>query len=210
MVPKAKAGRPARVTNVLWMLCLGMGAILLLAGRDIWVPAAGFVLTGTAFFLRLSEARRIRSLLKWMIPVLVFLAAYAFILHIAGPASATSSGSEHVLGRVAYLFFRSVGLLFVVFSLEEALRPLAVRARAGGLRGGRMALMLGLSYQLVPVFMQSLEGVALSQRVSSRFWWARPSGLLRACSSLFLLSHRLSEEMALALSLRLRQKDLEQ
>ena len=64
--------------------------------------------------------------------------------------------------------------------------------------------MLGLSYQLVPVFLQSLEGVALAQRTDSRLWWLRPSGLVRAASSVFLLSHRLSEELALALSLRLR------
>jgi energy-coupling factor transporter transmembrane protein EcfT len=107
------------------------------------------------------------------------------------------------LGRVALLFLRSTGLIFAVFALEEALRPLALRARAGGLKAGRMALMLGLSYQLVPVFLQSLEGVVLAQRARSNLWWLRPSHLMRATSSVLLMSHRLSEEMALALSLRL-------
>ncbi len=194
---------------MLWILWLGVGTILLLAGRELWIPAIGFVLTGTAFFGRLSEPRKIRSLIKWMIPVLLFLGAYGLVLSVPEPSSVAARGSAYVPGRVAHLFFRSVGLLFVVFSLEEAFRPLAARARGGAMSGGRTALMLGLSYQLVPVFLQSLEGVALAQRACSRFWWARPSGLFRACSSLFLLSHRLSEEMALALSLRLRPKDLE-
>jgi hypothetical protein len=194
------------VGNGLWISCLGIGTILLLAGRDSWLPAVGFALTGTAFFWRLHDPRRVRSLLKWMIPVLVFLAAYWLLLCFAVPATPPASSFAHSFGRVMPLFFRSVGMLFAVFSLEEALHPLAVRARAGGLSGGRMSLMLGMSYQLVPIFLQSLEGVALSQRVSSRFWWARPSGLMRACSSLFLLSHRLSEEMTLALSLRLRRE----
>ncbi len=69
-----------------------------------------------------------------------------------------------------------------------------------------MTLMLGLAYQLVPVFLQSLEGIALSQRACSRLWWLRPSCLLRAVSSLFLLSQRFSEEMALSLSLRIRRE----
>ena len=89
----------------------------------------------------------------------------------------------------------SVGMIFAVFSLEEALRPLALRAREGGFSGGRMVLMLGLSYQLVPVFLQSLEGVALAQRAGANLWWLRPSRLTRAASSVFLLSHRLSEEL---------------
>jgi energy-coupling factor transporter transmembrane protein EcfT len=188
----------------LWFLCLGFGTILLVAGRQIWVPGIGLALTATAFFWRLRDPGRIRSLLKWMIPVLVFLSAYGLLLYLTEPAPYPASPSAHPLGRVAHLFLRSVGMIFAVFALEEALRPLAVRARAGGSRGGRMALMLGLSYQLVPVFLQSLEGVALSQRACSRLWWLKPSGLMRACSSLFLLAHRLSEEMALALSLRLR------
>jgi energy-coupling factor transporter transmembrane protein EcfT len=188
----------------LWLLCLASGTILLVAGREIWVPGMGLALTAAAFFWRLRDPGRIRSLLKWMIPVLVFLCAYGLLLYLTTPAPYPTSLSAHPLGRVAHLFLRSVGMIFAVFALEEALRPLAVRARAGGSRGGRMALMLGLSYQLVPVFLQSLEGVALSQRACSRLWWLKPSGLMRACSSLFLLSHRLSEEMALALSLRLR------
>ena len=64
--------------------------------------------------------------------------------------------------------------------------------------------MLGLSYQMVPVFLQSVEGVSLAQRACSSLWWLRPSCLMRAAASVFLLSHRLSEEMALALALRLR------
>jgi len=188
----------------LWFLCLGFGTILLVTGRQIWVPAIGLALTATAFFWRLRDPGRIRSLLKWMIPVLVFLGAYGLLLYLIEPAPYPASPSTHPLARVAHIFLRSVGMIFAVFALEEALRPLAVRARAGGSRGGRMALMLGLSYQLVPVFLQSLEGVALSQRACSRLWWLKPSGLMRACSSLFLLSHRLSEEMALALSLRMR------
>lgn len=202
---KEKAGRRAETAGKgLWFLCLGVGTILLLAGRDIRVPAIGLVLTGTAFFWRLRDPGRIRSLVKWMIPVLVFLCAYGVLLHLTSPADASAPLSARPLGRVAHLFLRSVGMLFAMFALEEALRPLALRARAGGVSGGRMALMLGLSYQLVPVFLQSLEGVALAQRAYSRLWWLRPSRLARACSSIFLLSHRLSEEMALALSLRLR------
>jgi energy-coupling factor transporter transmembrane protein EcfT len=139
-----------------------------------------------------------------MIPVLVFLGAYGLLLYLTGSAGTSGPPSARLVERVTHLFLRSVGMIFAVFALEEALRPLAVRARAGGFRGGRMALMLGLSYQLVPVFLESLEGIALSQRASSRLWWLRPAHLTRACSSMFLLSHRLSEEMALALSLRLR------
>jgi hypothetical protein len=174
----------------IWFLCLGSGTILLVAGRQIWVPGIGLALTATAFFSRLSDPRRIRSLVKWMIPVLVFLCAYGLLLHLTSPAEASAPLSAHPL--------------FAMFALEEALRPLALRARAGGVNGGRMVLMLGLSYQLVPVFLQSLEGVAFAQRSYSRLWWLRPSGLVRAASSVFLLSHRLSEELALALSLRLR------
>jgi energy-coupling factor transporter transmembrane protein EcfT len=192
------------VDRGLWFLCLGLGTILLVAGRQIWVPGLGLALTATAFFWRLRDPRRIRSLLKWMIPVLAFLSAYGLLLYLTEPAPYPTSPSAHPLGRVAHLFLRSVGMIFAVFALEEALRPLAVRARSGGSRGGRMALMLGLSYQLVPVFLQALEGIALSQRACSRLWWLKPSGLMRAFSSLFLLSHRLSEEMALALALRLR------
>jgi hypothetical protein len=202
---KEYASRGAeRAEKGLWLLCLGCGTLLLLAGRQIWVPALGLTLTATAFFWRLRDPGRIRSLLKWMIPVLAFLSAYGLLLYLTEPAPYAAPPSAHPLGRMAHLFLRSVGMIFAVFALEEALRPLAVRARAGGSKGGRMALMLGLSYQLVPVFLQSLEGVALSQRACSRLWWLKPSGLMRACSSLFLLSHRLSEEMALALSLRLR------
>ena len=186
------------------LLCLGIGTILLLAGGEIRVPGIGLALTATAFFWGLRDPRRLRSLLKWMIPVLVFLGAYGLLLCLAGPASPPGSASEHPLWRVVHLFLRSVGMIFAVFALEEALRPLALRARAGGPSGGRTALMLGLSYQLVPVFLQSLEGVSLAQRTGSRLWWLRPSCLMRAASSVFLLSHRLSEEMALALALRLR------
>jgi hypothetical protein len=202
---KAEAVWTETVGKGLWLLCLGMGTLLLLAGRQIWVPGIGLALTATAFFWRLSDPRRIRSLLKWMVPVLVFLGAYGLLLYLAAPAAPPASASAHPLGRLAHLFLRSVGMIFAVFAIEEALLPLALRARAGGFRGGRMALMLGLSYQLVPVFLQSLEGVALSQRACSTRWWLRPSRLMRAASSVFLLSHRLSEEMALALALRLRQ-----
>jgi len=196
-----------KIGRGLWLLCLVTGTALLVAGHDTLVPGIGLALTATAFLWRLRDPGRIRSLLKWMIPVLVFLGAYGLLLYLAVPAPYPASPScTHPLGRVAHLFLRSVGMIFAVFAIEEALRPLALRARAGGSRGGRMALMLGLSYQLVPVFLQSLEGVALSQRACSRLWWLKPSGLMRACSSLFLLSHRLSEEMALALSLRLRHK----
>jgi energy-coupling factor transporter transmembrane protein EcfT len=188
----------------LWFLCLGLGTILLVAGRQLWVPGIGLALTAAAFFWRLRDPGRIRSLLKWMIPVLAFLCGYGLLLQFTSPAEASTPFSASPLGRVAHLFLRSVGMIFAVFALEEALRPLALRARAGNPRGGRMALMLGLSYQLVPVFLQSLEGVALAQRAGARFWWLRPSCLARAASSLFLLSHRLSEDLALALSLRLR------
>lgn len=201
---KERARRPELPGKGLWFLCLGFGTILLVTGRQIWVPGIGLVLTGTAFFWRLREPGRVRSLVKWMIPVLVFLCAYGLLLHLTSPADASAPLSARPLGRVAHLFLRSVGMLFAMFALEEALRPLALRARAGGVSGGRMALMLGLSYQLVPVFLQSLEGVALAQRADSRLWWLRPSRLVRAASSVFLLSHRLSEELALALSLRLR------
>jgi energy-coupling factor transporter transmembrane protein EcfT len=190
--------------KALWFLCLGIGTILLLAGRDLRVPGIGLALTATAFFWRLSEPRRLRSLVKWMIPVLVFLGAYGVLLYLSSPTGSPPSPSAHPLVKVAHLFLRSVGMIFAVFALEEALRPLAIRARAGGLSSGRVALMLGLSYQLVPVFLQSLEGVALAQRAGAALWWLRPSCLMRAASSVFLLSHRLSEELALALSLRLR------
>ena len=202
---KERAGRRTEMAGRgLWFLCLGCGTILLVAGRQIWVPGIGLALTATAFFWRLRDPGRIRSLLKWMIPVLVFLCAYGLLLHLTSPAEASAPLSAHPLGRMAHLFLRSMGMIFAMFALEEALRPLALRAREGGVNGGRMALMLGLSYQLVPVFLQSLEGVALAQRTYSRLWWLRPSRLVRAASSVFLLSHRLSEELALALSLRLR------
>lgn len=202
---KEGAGRRTEmVEKGLWFLFLGFGTTLLVAGRQIWVPGIGLALTATAFFWRLRDPGRIRSLLKWMIPVLVFLCAYGLLLHLTSPAEASAPLSARPLGRVAHLFLRSMGMIFAMFALEEALRPLALRARAGGVNDGQMALMLGLSYQLVPVFLQSLEGVALAQRTYSRLWWLRPSGLVRAASSVFLLSHRLSEELALALSLRLR------
>lgn len=202
---KGRAGRCAQMAGKgLGFLCLGSGTILLVAGGQVWVPGIGLALTATAFFWRLSDPRRIRSLVKWVIPVLVFLCAYGLLLHLASPAEASPPIFTHPLGGVAHLLLRSVGMIFAMFALEEALRPLALRARAGGVNGGRIALMLGLSYQLVPVFVQSLEGVALAQRSYSRLWWLRPSGLVRAASSVFLLSHRLSEELALALSLRLR------
>jgi hypothetical protein len=196
--------RTERVGKGLWFLCLGFGTILLVAGRQLWVPGVGLALTATAFFWRLRRPGRIRSLLKWTIPVLVFLCAYGLLLHLTWPAEASAPLSAQPLGRVAHLLLRSMGMIFAMFALEEALRPLALRAREGGASGGRMALMLGLSYQLVPVFLQSLEGVALAQRTDSRLWWLRPSRLARAASSAFLLSHKLSEELALALSLRLR------
>jgi len=202
---KRSTGRRTEMAGkVLWFLFLGLWTTLLVAGRQIWVPGMGLVLTATAFFWRLSDPGRIRALVKWMIPVLIFLCAYGLLLHLTSPAEASAPLSAHPLGRVAHLFLRSMGMIFAMFALEEALRPLALRARAGGGNDGRMTLMLGLSYQLVPVFLQSLEGVALAQRTDSRLWWLRPSRLVRAASSVFLLSHRLSEELALALSLRLR------
>jgi energy-coupling factor transporter transmembrane protein EcfT len=193
-----------RLGKGIWFLCLGFGTILLVAGKQLWVPGIGLALTATAFFWRLSDPKRIRSLVKWMIPVLVFLCAYGLLLHLTSPAQPSAPFSAHPLTRVAHLFLRSMGMIFAMFALEEALRPVALRARAGGFKGGRMALMLGLSYQLIPVFLQSLEGVALAQRADAGLWWLRPSSLMRAASSVFLLSHRLSEELALALSLRLR------
>jgi energy-coupling factor transporter transmembrane protein EcfT len=202
---KTEAGRANSLEKGLWFLCLGVGFILLLGGGRLWVPGIGLALTATAFFWRLREPRRLGTLLKWMIPVLVFLCAYGLLLYLAAPAgSPAPSSSSLPLNRVAHLFLRSVGMIFAVFSLEEALRPLALRARAGEFSGGRVALMLGLSYQLVPVFLQSLEGVALAQRAGSNLWWLNPSRLTRAASSIFMLSYRLSEELALALSLRLR------
>jgi energy-coupling factor transporter transmembrane protein EcfT len=181
------------------LLCLGIGTVFLIAGRHVWVPGIGMALTAVAFFCGPRQPRRIRSLLKWMIPVLVFLGGYGFLLSL----TAEASSPEYPVGELTGLFLRSVGMVFAVLVLEETLRPLALRARAKGPSGGRMALMLGLSYQLVPVFFQSLEGVALAQRARSRLWWTRPGGILRACSSVFMLSHRLSEELALSLSLRL-------
>lgn len=200
---KVSLASAEKVGTGLWLLCLGTGTILLVAGGAIRVPAVGLALTAAAFFSRRPAPRRVRSLLTWMVPVLLFLGAYALLLFVTVPASPPS---PHPLARMPHLLLRSVGMVFAVFALEEALRPLALRARAGGFKGGRMALMLGLSYQLIPVFRDSLEGVALAQRARSNFWWSRPSGLMRVCSSLFLLSHRLSEEMALALSLRLRRE----
>jgi len=192
--------------KTLWCLCLMVGTLLLLAGRDLWVPGTGLALTAAAFFWRLREPKRLRSLLKWTMPVLVFLGAYGLLLYLTAPAGPSPTPlSAHPLLKVAHLFLRSVGLIFAMFALEEALLPLALRARAGGFSGGRMALMLGLSYQLVPVFLESLEGVALAQRAGANLWWLRPTRLIRAASSVFLLSYRLSEELALALSLRLRQ-----
>lgn len=191
--------------RALWYLCLTTGTLMLLAGRGLWVPGAGLALTATAFFWRLREPRRLRSLAKWMMPVLAFLSGYGLLLYLTAPAgSSPPSPFGHPLLKVFHLLLRSVGLIFAMFAVEEALLPLAVRARAGGLSGGRTSLMLGLSYQLVPVFLESLEGVALAQRTGARFWWLRPARLTRAASSVFLLSHRLSEELALALSLRLR------
>ena len=190
----------------LWSLCLGVGTILLLAGKDLPTPGIGLALTGTAFFWRVRGAGRIRAILKWMIPIFIFLAAYGLILHLTSSADASAPFSARPPGRMAHIFLRSMRMLFALFALEEVLRPLALRARTGGSTGGRMTLMLGLAYQLVPVFLQSLEGIALSQRACSRLWWLRPSCLLRAVSSLFLLSQRFSEEMALSLSLRIRRE----
>ncbi len=206
---KEDEGRAEAAAKGLSVLCLGVGTIRRGARRDRGVPGVGLALPATAFLWRLRGPGRIRSVLKWMIPVLVFLGAYGLLLYLTESAGTSGLPSAHLLEGVAHLFRRAVGMIFAVFALEEALRPLAVRARAGGFRGGRMALMLGLSYQLVPVFLQSMEGIALSQRASSRFWWLRPSHLTRACSSLFLLSHRLSEALALALSLRLRHEGAE-
>ena len=192
-----------KIGSGLWLLCLAAGTVLLVAGHGIRIPGIGLALTATAFFLQLRDPRRIRSLLKWMIPVLVFLCAYGLLLYLVPSTASPTAPSAHPLGRLAHLFLRSVGMIFAVFALEEALRPLALRARGGEFKGSRMALMLGLSYQLVPVFLQSLEGVVLAQRARSNLWWMRPSRLMRSASSLFLMSHRLSEEMTLALSLRL-------
>jgi energy-coupling factor transporter transmembrane protein EcfT len=203
-----KTGRTETAGKAAWFLCLGLGTILLLAGTDLWVPGVGLALTCTAFFWRLGEPGRLRSLVKWTMPVLVFLGAYGLLLYFSSPTGSPPSPSAHPSVKVAYLFLRSVGMIFAMFALEEALRPVALRARAGGFRGGRMALMLGLSYQLVPVFLQSLEGITLAQRTGATLWWIRPSCLIRAASSLFLLSHRLSEELALALSLRLRHGEI--
>lgn len=203
LLMKREAGcRIETARKAVWALCLALGTILLLAGRGLQVPAIGVALTGTAFFWRVRRPGRIRALLKWLIPILMFLTAYGLVLHFTTPADASTPFSGRSPGRMAHLLLRSVGMLFAVFALEEALRPLARRARTGKRPAGRMTLMLGLAYQMVPVFLQSLEGVALAQRSTSRLWWLRPSRLLRAVSSLFLLSHRLSEEMALSLSLR--------
>lgn len=202
---KATLVSAEKVGTGLWILGLGTGTILLVAGGSIRFPAIGLALTAAAFFSRRPDRRRIRSLLTWMTPVLAFLVAYALLLYVTVPTAPASSPSPHPLERMPHLLLRSVGMVFAVFALEEALRPLALRARPGRIKGGRMSLMLGLSYQLIPVFRNSLEGVLLAQRARSNYWWARPSSLMRACSSLLLLSHRLSEELALALSLRLRQ-----
>ncbi len=186
------------------LFCLFTGTVLLLADQGIPVLAAGLALTGTACFWRRRAPGTIRSVAKLLVPVTVFLALYGLLLYRFAPTGLTDTPAVPPLTRMAHLFLRSVGLLFAMFAMEEALRPLALRARAGGFKGKRLALMLGLSYQLVPIFRQSLEGVCLSQRSVSRLWWLRPSRLLGAASSVFLLSHRLSEELALALSLRLR------
>jgi energy-coupling factor transporter transmembrane protein EcfT len=199
----SKTGLAKKMGTGLWLLCLVTGTVLLVAGQGIRVPGIGLALTATAFFWRLGDPRRIRSLAKFMIPILVFLAAYGLLLHLYAPVGPPASPSVSPAARVAHLFLRSLGLLFAMFALEEVLRPLALRARSGEFKGTRIALMLSLSYQLVPVFLQSLEGVLLAQRARSRLWWLHPSNLMRSASSLFLMSHRLSEEMALALSLRL-------
>lgn len=201
---KSIAVRRETLGKGLRLLCLGIGTIFLVAGGEIRVPTVGVALTATAFFWGLRNPRKFRSLLKWILPVLIFVGAYGLLLYVTPPTAPTVCASEHPLARATHLLLRSVGMIFAVFALEESLRPLALRARAGGFRGGRMALMLGLSYQLVLVFLQSLEGVSLSQRAGSRLWWLRPSPLMRAASSVLALSHRLSEELALALSLRLR------
>jgi energy-coupling factor transporter transmembrane protein EcfT len=201
-----KAGKLEKGGKGLWLSCLVAGTILLLAGSGIRVPAIGLALTGIACFWRCRKPRRIRSLVKFMIPILIFLCAYGLLLYLSPQPDSPASHPTHPMANVAHLFLRSVGLLFAMFALEEALHPVALRVRAGGFKGNKMALMVGLSYQLVPVFLHSLEGVSLSQRADSSLWWLRPSRLMRAASSMFLLSYRLSEEMALALSLRLGQR----
>ena len=189
------------------LFCLITGTVLLLTDQGTRVPAIGLALTGTACFWRRRAPGTIRSVAKLLVPVTVFLALYGLLLYCYAPAGPAASPPVNPLSLVAHLFVRSVGLLFAMFALDEALRPLALRARAGGVKGRRTALMLCLSYQLIPIFRQSLEGVCLSQRSVSRLWWLRPSRLLGAASSVFLLSYRLSEEMALALSLRLRHRE---
>lgn len=201
-----KAKRVESMVRGIRFFCLFTGTVLLLTGDGIRAPAIGFALTGTACFWPRRAPGTIRSVVKFLVPILVFLALYGLLLYAYAPAGSPEATAAHPLSTVAHLFLRSVGLLLAMFALEEALRPLAVRARARGFKGKRMALMLSLSYQLVPIFRQSLEGVCLSQRSVSRLWWLRPSRLLRAASSVLLLSHRLSEELALALSLRLRQE----
>ena len=49
MALKERKGRTAgRVGQGLWFLCLGSGTILLVAGKQLWVPGTGLALTATA------------------------------------------------------------------------------------------------------------------------------------------------------------------
>jgi len=199
-----RAERAHKLRGTAWALCLGAGVLLLTAGRDLWAPACGLLFTATALFVRLRDPGRLRSLLRWMVPVPFFAGAYALLLHVSPAAGSPPSPAAAPLQSVARLLLRSAGMIFALFALEEALRPWALRARAGGAGRGRLAFMLGLSYQLVPVLSQSLQGVVLAQRAGAARWWLRPACVARAASSLLLLAHRLSEDLALALSLRLR------
>ena len=197
-------GLPKALRKGFQILCVVTGTALLLASQDLRFAGAGLSLTGAAYFLQQPGARKTRTLLKLLIPILIFLGAYGLVFTVYLPAGSSTTLSTRPLATLVHLLLRSVGMLFALFALEQALRPFVLKARTGTNKGGRASLMLGLSYQLVPVLLQSLEGVALAQRSLSRFWWLRPSCLLRAASSLFVLSHRLSEEMAHALSFRLQ------
>ena len=181
---------------------LAAGVVLLLAGRGVHLPALGFALSCLACFWEAPRAGRLRWMGRILVPVLCFLALYGLLLwKVPRPGAAPLAPGE-IAAEMTRLFLRSLGLLAALSTLEQLLRPLAARVRAGG-GGGRWGLMLAMSYQLVPVFLQGVEGVFRAQRLYARLWWLRPSLLLRALLSLALLSLRLAEELAQALTLRL-------
>ncbi len=206
----ARRSTPAeRVLSALRVPGLAAGTILLLSSGDPLRQGTGLGLNALALLSTRPARGRLRALRAILGPVLlgvIFYGLLVALLHAPPEGAPTTFRATTALRAAAPLLARSMGILLALFALEGLARPFARRLREAGGGEGKVSLVLGLSYQLLPVFLESLEGILLAFRSTSRRCWLRPSYLRRGLACLFLVTHRLADELTLVLILRFRRR----